>query len=190
MCLKWLRLFFVAVCVLEAGEIVATILPSGFPRNSDAVGERAWLFRGCYNRQSELNFIEIGIGRMNSTYSNGGAGLSKFRQASAGFTFGADFGIGDTSSIIAPKMGVEIAFTVFGARVTYGQYLQRGNSTGVIGVEGGFCILSVAYAYVGYNFVKGNSEYPVIDEGLKLSLGINIPLWPNDIPPAKQPTHL
>lgn len=161
-----------------------------FPRRTDAVGERAWLVRPCFNRQDESNFFEIGIGRMNSLYNDGSAGLSTFRQASAGFTFGADFGFGDTSGIIAPKMGVEIAFTVFGGRVAYGQYLQDGNSTGVIGVEGGFCILSVAYAYVGYNFVKGNSDNPVIEEGLKISLGINIPLWPRDIPPAQQPTHL
>lgn len=146
--------------------------------------------RPCYNRQSERNFLEIGFGRMNSINSSGGAGLNTFTLGSVGFTFGADMCFGDTSLIIAPKMGIEGCLTIFGGRISYGYYMQDENRSGVIGIEGGLCILSVFYAYAGYNFVKGDKETAVIDEGAKFSVGINIPFGSRAIPGAKRPSHL
>lgn len=149
-------------------------------------GDRAWLIRGAYNRQSECNFLEVGIGRMNSLYSNSDAGLSPFRVASIGFTLGGDFSASDTSIIFAPKLGIEAALTFIGARISYGYYQQDGNASGVIGFEGGINILSVFFIYGGYNFVKGNADNPVIESGLKFSAGLNLPLFPKPIPPSKR----
>lgn len=157
--------------------------------NDPPIGKRSWLVRPCYNRQSEKNFLEVGIGRMNSINSNGGAGLNTFTLGSVGFTLGADMCFGDTSLIIAPKMGIEGCLTIFGGRLSYGYYMQDNNTTGVIGIEGGLCILSVFYAYAGYNFVKGDKEAAVIDEGVKFSVGLNIPFGPREIPGAKRPSH-
>lgn len=158
--------------------------------DDETVGKRSWLIRPCYNRQSELNFVEIGIGRINSLNSRPGAGLNSFTLASIGFTLGADVGFTDSSLIVGTKMGIEGCVTIFGGRVTYGYYQQERRNTGVIGFEGGFCILSVFYAYAGYNFVKGDKDIGVLPEGPKFSIGLNIPLWPSNIPAAKKPDHL
>lgn len=156
-------------------------------RTGEKAGQRAWLLRPSYNRFNEQNWIELGIGRMNSIYSSPEAGIRKFRLASAGFTLGAEMMFAGAQTIIAPKMGIEACATVFGARASYAYFMQEEKRNGVIGIEGGFCILSVCYAYVGYNFVKGDRDTAIVPEGVKLSVGINFHLWPRDIGAPKKP---
>lgn len=161
--------------------------PFSPPRITNSTeGERAWLIRASYNRQAEMNFFEAGIGRMNSLYSVPDPVNDAHRAASIGFTMGIDCSNSDTSFILAPKLGIEAALTVFGARISYGYYRQENNSTGVIGMEGGINILSVFFVYVGYNFVKSNNENPVIESGPKFSVGLNLPLFAQPIPSVKR----
>jgi hypothetical protein len=174
---RYLIIFFFSAAFFAGGPVHA---------QRKGEGQRAWLLRPAYSRFNEQHWVEIGIGRMNSIYSLPEAGLRKFRMASAGFTLGAEAMFAGRQTIIAPKMAVEVCATVVGARVSYAYFMQNEKRNGVIGIEGGFCIFSVCYAYVGYNFVKGNRDTAIVPEGVKLSVGFNFHLWPRDIPPPKQ----
>lgn len=143
------------------------------PKSS--LGKRGWMLKVGYNQQSSQKWVEVGVGRINIISTIEQKGNRSYSTGAAAFTFGSDIGFGDTSLIYSAKMGVEAHLTLFGARVTYGYYMQDNNASGVIGVEGGFCIFSVFYVYAGYNFVKGNQENPVVFEGGKLAVGINVP---------------
>lgn len=160
----------------------------GFGRDT-TVTQRGWVIRAGYSKQNELGWGEIGFGRMNRLrhFDQFGKGVTS---AAAAFTFGLDAGFGDTSMIFAPKLAVEVSSILLGARVSYGYYMQDNNASGVIGIEGGFNIVSVFYVYAGYNFVKGHQEHPVIQEGIRVSLGLNYPFGMRDSAPPKAPTHL
>jgi hypothetical protein len=152
------------------------------------VAERGWVGRAAYTRQEATSWGEFGFGRMARLqhYNAFGKGTTS---AAASFTFGADMGY-DSSFIIAPKLSMEFSSVFLGGRVSYGYYMQDGNSSGVIGLEGGLNIVSVFFVYAGYNFVKGNSETPVITEGSKFSIGFNYPIGMRRVPPPKRPSHL
>jgi hypothetical protein len=152
------------------------------------VAERGWVIRGAYHRQELTNWAEFGFGRMARLqhYNQFGKGTPS---AAASFTFGADFSY-DTSAIVAPKLAVEFSSILLGGRVSYGYYMQDHNRSGVICVEGGINVLSTVFVYLGYNFVKGNSDTPVIPEGMRISVGLNYPLGMRRVPPPKTPTHL
>lgn len=152
------------------------------------VSERGWVARFAYNRQETNSWGEFGFGRMARLqhYDFSAKGTTV---AAASFTFGADIGY-DSSLIIGPKLSMEFSSILFGGRVGYGYYMQDGNSSGVIGLEGGFNIVSVFFVYAGYNFVKGNSETPVVTEGAKFSIGFNYPIGMRRVPPPKRPSHL
>lgn len=152
------------------------------------VAERGWVARAAYNRQETTSWGEFGFGRMArlNHYDFSAKGTTI---AAASFTFGADVGY-DTSVIVAPKLSMEFSSVIFGGRVSYGYYMQDGNSSGVIGLEGGLNIVSVFFVYAGYNFVKGNSDTPVITEGSKFSIGFNYPIGMRRVPPPKRPSHL
>lgn len=171
------------------GFLLSAVLPDAKALSPDddkeQISKRAWLIRPSYQRQDDRNFLEIGFGRIHSHNSPLKDGKS-LMIATAGFTFGAEFGYGGTSLIIAPKMGIEVTATIFGGRISYAYYMQDNNATGVIGLEGGICFFGVMYAYGGYNFVKGNPDNPVIREGAKLSIGFNIPLGARAVAPAKK----
>lgn len=152
-------------------------------------GRRAWCVRGAYVQQDVLRGFEAGIGRINFIKS-GEPGVRSVPIAGAAFTFGAEMNMGDTSLIIAPKLSVEGCAWIFGGRVSYGYYMQDGNTSGVIGLEGGFCFLTYVSVYAGYNFVKGTQQNPVITEGTRFSIGINYPFGIKTVPAAKSPTHL
>lgn len=181
-----------SIFVLITGNALATDYPGvsmrGYGRDT-TITQRGWVIRGGYSKQDELGWGEIGIGRMNRLYhfDQFGKGITS---AAAEFTFGLDAGFGDTSMIFAPKLAVEVSCILLGARVSYGYYMQENNASGVIGIEGGFNILSVFYVYAGYNFVKGNQDHPVINEGIRFSLGLNYPFGMRDSAPPKAPTHL
>lgn len=152
------------------------------------VSERGWVARAAYNRQETTSWGEFGFGRMArlNHYDFSAKGTTI---AAASFTFGADVGY-DTSVIVAPKLSMEFSSIIFGGRVSYGYYMQDGNSSGVIGLEGGLNIVSVFFVYAGYNFVKGNSDTPVVTEGSKFSIGFNYPIGMRRVPPPKRPSHL
>jgi hypothetical protein len=152
------------------------------------VAERGWVARAAYNRQETTNWGEFGFGRM-ARLQHYNAFAKGTTAAAASFTFGADIGY-DSSFIVAPKLSMEFSSLIFGGRVSYGYYMQDGNSSGVIGLEGGLNIVSVFFVYAGYNFVKGNSDTPVVTEGSKLSVGFNYPIGMRRVPPPKRPTHL
>ncbi len=151
--------------------------------------QRGWVLRAGYNKQDVLGWGEIGIGRMNRLrhFDVFGKGVTS---AAAAFTFGLDAGFGDSSMILAPKLAVEVSCILIGARVSYGYYMQDNNATGVIGIEGGFNIVSAVYLYAGWNFIKGNQQYPVIHDGLRISVGINYAFGMKNAAPPKSPTHL
>ncbi len=152
----------------------------------ELVSKRGWMFKAGYVRQDEQNWMEFGLGRINLLSFQPDKGGSTFVAGAAAFTFGADVGLWDSSIIIGPKLGMEAHATIFGGRVSYCYYLQDNNNTGVISVEGGLCILSVFYAYVGYNFTNGNPDNPIVDEGGKFSVGLNIPFGLRKAEPVRK----
>lgn len=180
-------LFFCVTCIaVSAKEQSPFYQPKKY--FDTTVAQRGFVFRANYNRQDVVNWVEFGFGRM--------ARLQHFdtygkdvTTASALFTFGADLGY-DSSLIVAPKLAVEVAAVALGARVSYGYYMQDGNSSGVISLEGGLNVVSRFFVYAGYNFVKGNSDVPVITEGPKFSAGFTFPLYMRRVQPPKSPTHL
>ncbi len=184
-------LTFILIFTLSASASATHFPGSGSQQRKyydTTVSERGWVGRAAYNQQESASFIELGFGRMARLqhYNAFGKGTTA---AAASFTFGADMGY-DSSLIIAPKLSMEFSSVFLGGRVSYGYYMQDGNSSGVIGIEGGFNVLSVVFVYVGYNFVKGNSDTPVITEGSKFSIGFNYPIGMRRVPPPKRPTHL
>lgn len=144
--------------------------------------------RCAYNHQDGLNGGEFGFGRMARFESFDALGRGT-TTAAASFTFGADVAY-DTSLIAAPKLAMEFSALLIGARVGYGYYLQDGNASGVIILEGGLNIFSRVFVYAGYNFVKRSVEAPVIAEGLRFSAGFNYPFGMRRVAPPKRPDHL
>lgn len=159
---------------------------SGYDDPEASRGKRGWMFKAGYTQQSTTRFVELGLGRINIVSYLDQTGKRSFAAGAAAFTLGSDIGFGDSSMIYSAKMGFEAHLTILGARITYGYYLQDKNASGVIGIEGGVCIFSVVYAYAGYNFVKGNQDYPVLQEGAKLSLGVNIPFGMRTTEPIRR----
>jgi len=182
----------ISIFILIAGKLSATDVKEQFvPKRyfDTLIPQRGWVLRGGYIKQDGLPWGEIGIGRMNRLYHFDGTGKG-VTSAAAEFTFGLETGFGDTSIIFAPKLAVDVSCILFGARVSYGYFMQDNNATGVIGIEGGFNIVSVFYVYAGYNFIKGKQEYPVVHEGLRVSAGINYAFGMKDTDPPKSATHL
>lgn len=184
-----MRKFILAILILFVANVSAEVSQrriSPVDADDNLAGKRGWMFKACYNQQSSLRWVELGFGRINILSYRGKADDISFAAGAAAFTLGSDIGFADTSLIYSVKMGMEAHLTLFGGRVTYGYYMQDDNATGVIGIEGGFCIFSVAYVYGGYNFVKGNQENPVITEGAKLSVGLNIPFGMRSTEPVRK----
>jgi hypothetical protein len=152
------------------------------------VTERGWVLRAAYNRQEAWNYGEVGMGMCTrfQHYSVFGKGTTA---ASASFTFGVDMAY-DTSFIYAPKLSIEGCCVIFGGRVSYGYYMQDHYSSGVVGIEGGFNFVNTLFIYGGYNFVKAKSDYSVITEGPKFSVGFNFPFGMRTVQPPKSSTHL
>lgn len=162
----------------------ASRIPHPIAWEDDATSTRGFMFKAGYNYQADLHWVEAGIGRINiiSFKEEPEPSLST---AAAAFTFGGDFGFGDTAVISAVKLGFEVHLVVFGARLSYGYFMQEANSSGVLTIEGGICVFSKVYAYAGYNFVIHNRSNPVIPEGARLSIGMNFPFGMRKVDPPK-----
>jgi hypothetical protein len=163
----------------------ASRIPYRAAADNDIARKSGFLFKAGYNYQAELHWIEAGIGRINILNFAKEEGEPSLSTGAAAFTFGGDFGFGDTSVISAVKLGFEAHLVVFGARLSYGYFMQDANSSGVITIEGGFSVFHHVYAYAGYNFVIHNRANPVIPEGARLALGINFPFLVRESDPPK-----
>jgi hypothetical protein len=179
-----MKRFLLVLILLTALPSFARLVPASLFRadESEFNRTRGWMLKAGYSRQAEINWLEVGFGRINALNTSGISGYTFV--AAAAFTFGADLGF-DTSLIVAPKLGIEVHASALGARVSYAYFMQDANETGIITLEGGLCVVSRFYVYGGYNFVNGNRDNPVIPEGPRFSIGFNFPLGMRDVAPIK-----
>ena len=155
---------------------------SAFTQNSSTSGDeeftprRGWMVKAGYGNQISKNWVEAGIGRINLIGMRSSNKPGSFVSAAAGaFTLSGEYCLNSSRPIYGAKLGIEGHALVFGARASFGLYFREGQESGVATLEGGLCLFSIVYFYAGYNFADQPIEQQVINEGFRLSAGLNLP---------------
>jgi hypothetical protein len=137
---------------------------------------RGWMVKAGYGNQISKNWVEAGIGRINLIGMRSSNKPGSFVSAAAGaFTLSGEYCLNSSRPIYGAKLGIEGHVLLFGARASFAMYFREGQESGAATLEGGLCLFSVVYVYAGYNFADQPIEQQVINEGFRLSAGLNFP---------------
>ncbi|MCK6640528.1 MAG: hypothetical protein L6Q81_10595 [Bacteroidia bacterium] len=137
---------------------------------------RGWMVKAGYGNQISKHWVEAGFGRINLIGMRSSNKPGSFVSAAAGaFNISGEYCLNSSRPIYGAKLGIEGHALLFGARASFAMYFREGQESGVATLEGGLCLFSTVYVYAGYNFADQPIEQQVINEGFRLSAGVNLP---------------